>query len=118
MSKGGRCSSVTALGANLLKIKPCIAVVGGQMIVQKKFRGRLDKCVRDYVIDRLKDRDDIIEDRVFITYSSTTEELRKIVYENLRQYGRFKEILETNAGCTVACHCGPMTLGILFIRKH
>lgn len=117
MSKGGRCSSVTALGANLLRIKPCIAVLNGQMIVDKKFRGRLDKCIKAYIIDRLRDRDDIVSDRVFITYTSTTEEIRKVVYENLVQFGQFKEILETHAGCTVACHSGPLTLGILFIRK-
>lgn len=117
MVKGGRCSMVAALGANLLKLKPCIEVADGKMRMCKKYRGVYTKCLDQYVTDRLKDRDDIIPERIFITYTTCSDEGVKVVYEKVREYGHFTDILETHAGCTVSCHCGPGTLGVLFIRK-
>ena len=117
MVKGGRCSAVAALGANLLKLKPCIEVADGKMRVCKKYRGNYDKCLDAYVTDRLKDRDDIIYERIFITYTTCGESGLRVVREDVKKYGKFEQVLETHAGCTVSCHCGPGTLGVLFIRK-
>ena len=117
MRKGGRCSTITYLGANMLKIKPCIEVVDGRMKVGKKYRGSWANVLREYVKDRLCGRDDIIEDRIFVTYTTATEEALEGVMSGVKQYAGFKEIVETTAGCTVSSHCGPFCLGILFIRK-
>ncbi|MGN1003766.1 MAG: DegV family protein [Oscillospiraceae bacterium] len=117
MVKGGRCSAVTMLGANLLKLKPCIEVMAGKMGVVKKYRGSFEKCLLAYVKDRLENREDLLYDRIFITYSSAAPETVQAVREAICQYAPFTEILETRAGCTVTSHCGPNTLGILFIRS-
>lgn len=117
MVKGGRCSAVTALGANLLKLKPCIEVKDGKMGVVKKYRGTFNKVLVEYVKDRLEGRKDLVYDRIFITYSSDMPEAVAAVREAVKKYAPFTEILETRAGCTVSCHCGPNTLGILFVRK-
>ena len=117
MVKGGRCSSTAALGANLLKLKPCIEVVDGKMRVCKKYRGSFDKCLDAYVTDRLKDRTDIIPERIFITYTTCDDTGLAVVHRKIDEYSHFREIYETNAGCTVSCHCGPGTLGVLFIRS-
>lgn len=117
MVKGGRCSSVAALGANLLKLKPCIEVKHGQMQVVKKYRGSFEKCLSDYVKDRLNHRDDIIQDRIFITHTPVLDEELQAAAAAVAQYGNFSQVYQTSAGCTIACHCGPSTLGILFIRK-
>ena len=114
---GGRCSSVAALGANLLKLKPCIEVMDGKMHVGKKYRGSLEKCIEEYVVARLKDRDDINEKRIFITHTDCPPGIVEAAYNAVKKYGRFEEILETTAGCTITNHCGPGTLGVLFIRK-
>ncbi len=115
--KGGRCSSAAALGANLLNLKPCIEVRDGKMIVGKKYRGKFAKCLASYVTDRLEGREDIDQSVLFITYTQVSQEVLDAVREAVRTYGRFSEIYETVAGCTVSCHCGPGTLGILFARK-
>lgn len=117
MQKGGRCSSVMALGGKLLKIKPCIAVVDGTMKMVEKYRGNFDKCVEKYVKESLKDRKDLRLDRIFITHTCPDPEPAKIARETIRKYTDFVEIHETRAGCTVSCHCGPNTLGVLFITK-
>jgi len=117
MVKGGRCSSVVALGANLLNLKPCIEVKGGKMQVVKKYRGAYDKCLGNYVKDRLDGREDIIRDRLFLTYTTVDPDCYKAVNDAINQYGHFNTVTETTAGCTISCHCGPSTLGILFIRK-
>lgn len=118
MVKGGRCSAVTALGANLLKLKPCIEVAGGKMGVCKKYRGSFEKGIANYIQDRLQDRDDIETDHIFITHTvmeggEPVELARKCVNE----YKKFDHVYETKAGCTIFCHCGQNTLGVLFIRK-
>lgn len=117
MVKGGRCSTVAALGANLLKLKPCIEVKSGQMQVVKKYRGSFEKCLSDYVKDRLSHREDIIRERIFITHTPVSADDLQSATAAVTQYGGFNRVYQTDAGCTVACHCGPGTLGVLFIRK-
>ena len=117
MQKGGRCSSVMALGGKLLRIKPCIAVRDGAMKMVDKYRGSFDKCVEKYVRDQLKDRKDLRGDRIFITHTHAAPEAVQAAREAIEKYARYDEIIETLSGCTVSCHCGPGTLGVLFITK-
>lgn len=117
MVKGGRCSSAAALGANLLNLKPCIEVRDGKMSVVKKYRGNYAKCLATYVKDRLADRDDIVRNELFITHTPVTDDCMDAVMEAVNAYGNFENVYNTIAGCTVSCHCGPGTLGVLFVRK-
>lgn len=119
LHKGGRCSAVAALGANLLKLKPCIEVKDGKMGVAKKYRGKITEVIPKYIKDKLEDFDKINPDKVFITHTMDNEnmyivdDMIKYVKEN---YG-FKNVYTSTAGCTVSVHCGPNTLGILYIDK-
>lgn len=115
--KGGRCSAVAALGANLLGLKPCIEVSGGKMGVCKKYRGSFESAVRQYVRERLEGREDIRPALAFVTHPAAPESVVRAALDTAAQYGSFDQVLETHAGCTVSCHCGPHTLGILFVRK-
>ena len=117
MVKGGRCSSAAALGANLLNLKPSIEVRDGKMSVVKKYRGKYDRCLRNYVMDRLGNREDIDRGTLFITHTPVSDECLETVREAVKECGHFDNIYETEAGCTVSCHCGPGTLGVLFVRK-
>lgn len=117
MKKGGRCSAVTALGANLLKLHPCIEVISGRMGVTKKYRGSMEKVVADYIRDRVATRSDIDTRRVILVDTCRTPGIRETARRVLEETGRFDEILETKAGCTIFCHCGPDTLGLVFLRK-
>lgn len=115
--KGGRCSSAAALGANLLKLKPCIEVADGKMKVGRKYRGSYDKVLLQYVRDRLEGRDDLVLDRIFLTHTPCRPETVEAVRQEIGKYASFGQIIETTAGCTISSHCGPNTLGILFIRS-
>lgn len=117
LALGGRCSSLVALGANLLNLKPTILVKDGKMIVGKKYRMSLKQALLRYVRDQLGDLDTVDTRRIFITDSGTSEENRQAVEKLLRELLPFREIYHTRAGCTVSNHCGPNTLGILFYRK-
>ena len=117
LRKGGRCSAVAALGANLLKLHPCIYVKDGQMGVGKKYRGKLKDCLTAYVKERLADGQSVDTRRIFITDSGVDDTIRDEVEQTLRSLLPFDEIIRTRAGCTVSSHCGPGTLGILFYRK-
>ncbi len=117
MVKGGRCSAAAALGANLLNLKPCIEVKDGKMGVVKKYRGSYSKCLAAYVKDRLSGRDDLQKNTLFVTRTSVDDECEKAVADAVAAYGDFENIYNTVAGCTVSCHCGPGTLGVLFVRK-
>ncbi|MCU9595077.1 DegV family protein [Caldibacillus thermolactis] len=117
LKMGGRCSSIQAFGASLLNIKPCIEVIDGKMEVGKKYRGKIEKSIQKYVVDRLKDRDDIITDRVFITHSGCSVDLLNQVKQLVIESQPFEEVFITRASCTISCHCGPNTLGVLFKTK-
>lgn len=116
LAKGGRCSSVVALGANLLRLKPCIEVVNGAMRVGKKYRGAYQKCMAEFVQDRLTERGDIERGRLLAPFTSqlgdTLDAFRKAA-----RAGKFKQVVHAPAGCTISCHCGPRTVGLMFIRK-
>lgn len=117
MVKGGRCSAVVALGANLLNLKPCIEVKDGKMSVVKKYRGNYAKCLANYVSDRLSNRDDLDHGTLFVTRTPVSDDCLQAVEEAVAKCNVFENTYWTEAGCTVSCHCGPGTLGVLFVRK-
>lgn len=117
---GGRCSAAAMLGANLLKLKPCIQVdpaKNAAMGVGKKYRGMLDKALTQYAADQLAGRRDLKLDRVFITHSGMEPARIEMVKKTVQKLANFKEILITRAGCTISAHCGPNALGILFMTR-
>ena len=115
---GGRCSGLAALGANLLKLNPCIEVVGGKMDVGKKYRGNFDKIILQYVEDRLTDHDDIDMKRIFVTYPpSMSQDLISKIVDKIKSLSNFEEILCSAAGCVISTHCGPVCVGILYYQK-
>lgn len=115
--KGGRCSALAMLGANLLKLKPCIQVKEGKMDVAKKYRGKFSEVAKQYVSEKISDYSDIDLDRVFVTHAGCDPELMNELVELVKSKAPFKEVFLTRAGCTVSSHCGANTLGVLFIRK-
>lgn len=116
--KGGRCSSVAAIGANLLKLKPRIDVQNGKMLSTKKYRGKTTKCFASYADDLLKGKDNIRQNRIFITHSGIDEDIIQLVQDKIRQWQPGVEhIYVTRAGGTISCHCGPGTLGILYMYE-
>ena len=117
MVKGGRCSAAAALGANLLNLKPCIEVKNGKMSVVKKYRGNYAKCLATYVKDRLANRGDVDKGTLFVTRTPVTDECFNAVQEAVDAYNDFETTYWNEAGCTISCHCGPGTLGVLFVRK-
>lgn len=117
LHKGGRCSALAMMGANLLKLKPCIEVKNGKMGVGKKYRGKYAGVLKEYVAERLADIDNIESGRIFVTHAGVDEEIVNAVAAQVKETGHFKEVLVTRAGCTISSHCGASTLGILFIRK-
>ena len=117
LRRGGRCSGMEALGAKMLHIRPSIIVADGKMHPGEKYRGRYEHYLKHYIEDALANDSNIDFNRVFITHSPSEEGLVSFAIETVKSYGLFREVLETMAGCTVCCHCGPDTLGILFMRK-
>ena len=117
MWKGGRCSGVAALGANLLKLKPGLEMKDGKLGVYKKYRGSINSVYKQYITERLSGKK-VRPGHVFITESgeieqSVIDELEALVRELIP----VQEIHHTIAGCTVSSHCGPKTLGVLFINE-
>lgn len=113
MHKGGRCSSIALLGANLLKIRPRIVLKNGKMISDKKYRGNMHMVVAKYAEELFREFDSPDLTRVFITYTTASPEMVAAAKEKCKSIG-FKEILETRAGGTIASHCGAHTIGILY----
>ena len=121
MRAGGRCSSIAQIGATLMNLKPTIIVKNdrqGSMVVGKKYMGKLAPSLMKYVDDQLKDRTDLVLDRVFVTHSGMDDPaiIEKVV-ARIRELQPFQEVFVTQASCTISCHCVPNTLGVLFLTK-
>ena len=117
LARGGRCSSVTALLANTLKLKPRIAVKDGKMGVDKKYRGTLSKVILKYTKDMEEELLHAEGKRVFITHSGCDRAIVEQVRAYLEGLGVFEQVIETRAGGVISSHCGPGTLGVLFYVK-
>lgn len=115
--KGGRCSALQLLGANLLKIRPSIIVKDGKMDVHKKYRGKMKDVVKDYVKDTLNEFNTYDKSICFITYSSATEDMVEAAKSTLKEFANFENVYITTAGATVTSHCGENTLGILYFNN-
>ncbi len=113
--KGGRCSSLALLGANLLRIRPEIQVLDGSMKNTEKFRGKMSDCVTKYCRFTLEKYNHPDKSVIFITHSSAEPEMVEAAKAVVAEYG-FENVYETTAGCTVSSHCGKNTLGILYIN--
>lgn len=114
--RGGRCSGVEAVGAKMLHIRPSIEVTDGEMGVGRKYRGRFERCLEKYVADKLEDKDSIDFTRAFVVQAGCPDEWTRQVHQQLIDAG-FAEVIDATAGCTISTHCGPHTLGIIFLRK-
>jgi len=117
LARGGRCTAITALMANTLKLHPMIVVKEGKMGVSKKYRGRMSVALGSYVSDLVPQLMSADPKRVFITHSGCDAEIISFVKEKLEALNYFEEILITRAGGVISSHCGPNTLGVLFYVK-
>ncbi len=115
LHRGGRCSATSSLVGSLLKLKPRIVVKGGKMDADRKYRGNLDKVIIQYVTDMKEELLHAKKDRVFITHSGCDKKIVDSVKDYLKSLGYFHSIIETRAGSVISSHCGPGTLGVLFI---
>lgn len=115
LHKGGRCSGVAKFAAALFRIKPQILLKDGKMIPSKKYHGRNEACVENYCNDTLEEFNNPDLSIAFVTHSYATDEMRQIAYDALKKRG-FKKIYDTFAQATITSHCGPKTLGILYIN--
>ena len=115
--KGGRCSKMEMYGANLLKIHPMIAESDGQLIVKRKYKGRMKHCIKQYVEDLYHEYGKYDKTRCFVTHSSADPELVELAKKQVKELFDFDEVIETVAGSVITGHCGRNTLGVLFIAK-
>ncbi|MBQ4098157.1 MAG: DegV family protein [Clostridia bacterium] len=115
LHKGGRCSSLTYFGANLLKIRPQIVVKDGKMVTGKKYRGNFNHIVKNYCRDVLEEYNTPDLTEAFLTYTTADEEVLETAKNALVERG-FKRIHVTRAGGTITSHCGEDCLGILYIN--
>ena len=117
LHKGGRCSGMVNFAANILKIHPLIYMDNGQLLPGKKYRGKMNMCIKQYIADLKEMYPNYDQARCFITHSSADEDLVQLAKDLVKENFNFDEILETVAGSIITSHCGRNTLGVLFITK-
>ena len=118
LHRGGRCSGVAALAGGALKLHPKIVVESGGMKPDKKYRGKMSSAILTYAKELEPQLNDAKTDRVFITHSGCTDEIIQNIYDFVKELNLFDEILITRAGGVISSHCGPGTLGVLFITNN
>ncbi len=119
LRRGGRCSAVTAFGANLLGIKPSIEMVDGALEVGKKYRGKIETVYLQYIRDQLANPERLDLDRVFLSHSGggISLETLEAMKQEILKCAPFREVIITRAGCTISAHCGPKTATVMYMTK-
>ncbi len=117
---GGRCSTLAMLGANLLNIKPCIECDcnnGSTMTVGRKYRGKFDKVISQYVREKLSQFSDFDPDNIIVVSCEASPEVVENMCEIVGSLGVFKNVFRSTASCTITSHCGPNVVGIGFLTR-
>ena len=117
MYKGGRCTGVQMLGANLLNLKPCIEVQDGKMGVTKKYRGSLEHVVCQMIRDKLTNGEEIDPSRMMIAHYDAGDKVVEAAKKTCLSLVPFRSFDVNGTGCSVSVHCGPGTLGIIYMVK-
>lgn len=117
LQKGGRCSALELFGSSLLKIKICMELEDGILHPAKKYRGSIERCVKSYVKERFENRNDLDPGRLFVTHTMENKGFAEEIAEMIKEMNIFKEVIVIDIGLTVGTHCGPNTLGAVFLRK-
>lgn len=117
LKAGGRCSALTAFGANLLSIKPCIGMTEGSLGVIKKYRGKVDKVYKQYIDDRLSDLTGVDTRRVFVSHSALEDAFFNSLVDYVKSKNIFDEVLTSVTGCTISAHSGPDAFAVIYMAK-
>jgi DegV family protein with EDD domain len=115
--KGGRCSALQSMIGGLLHIRPVISVrADGSLGVKGRTRGARMKALQFMLDDFCDSLEQVDTDRVFVTHTSCQEDA-EYLSTALRKLAPIREVHITNAGSVIASHCGPGTIGILYLTK-
>jgi len=114
---GGRCTALQSMIGGALRLRPRLIVKDGSIIPGQKYRGTWRHCLDKYYEDAVGDGHQVEPKRIFVTHTPCPAEDVAYAVEKLRAQFPDTEILETDAGAVVGSHCGPGTLGILYIEK-
>lgn len=117
LAKGGRCSAVTALGANILGIRPSLEMREGKLGMCKKYRGKIDKVQLQFVEERIESLGEVDDEICFLTHTNVDAAQAKALVDAVKATGKFKEVIEADAGCTITAHCGPNCVGFAALKK-
>ncbi len=117
LAKGGRCSGVTALGANILGIRPSLEMNGGKLSMCKKYRGKIEKVQQQYLLERIEALGEVDDELAFFTHSPCDPEQAAALTQLTQSSGKFKEVIKIQAGCTITAHCGPNCIGLIALKK-
>ena len=117
LHRGGRCSGLAAMLGGTLRLHPLISVTDGKMEPGKKYRGRMERVIANYVDDLMPGLQHAMKKRVFVTHSGCSEKSVALAREKVEALGCFDEVLTSEAGCVISSHCGPGTLGVLYIDQ-
>ena len=119
LHKGGRCSSIARFGANVLGLKPSIAVSTetGKLDVAKKYRGKIDIVYKQYISDCLQNNNKMDKTRVVIANSGGVSPDIIAYAKGIAEGKGFKQIITADAGCTISSHCGPKTLAVFYMDE-
>lgn len=115
LHKGGRVSGMIKVVAGMFKIHPLIYMDDGQLVPGKKYKGRMDVLLKQYVQDLKEMYPSYDKTRCFITHSSAEENVVNAAKEKVKELFEFDEVIETVAGSIITSHCGKGTLGVLFV---
>ena len=117
LHKGGRCSGASKIFGTIFHIHPIIKLVDGGMIVYKKPRGAYKAALNELVNEIIGDYPNVDLDHIFVTHSGMDQNLINYLYEEVSKVVGQDHVYITRAGCVISSHCGPGTIGVLYIKK-
>ncbi|MFF2910096.1 DegV family protein [Paenibacillus sp. NPDC057934] len=113
---GGRCSGMQNFIGSLLKIRPVLKLVDGSIVPVSKVRGKKEKAVEQMLQNALADIKHMDKELLIVAHT-LAEEDAQYLKRALQQATGAQEIAVIEAGCVIGSHCGPQTVGLMYLRE-
>ena len=115
LKKGGRINTATLVLANMLDIKPVLAIKEGVVVQDGKLRG--NKRVMKKLVEKAKDDGyDLSGKSVYVVNTACSDKAEELKEELSSAFSGVK-FIDLRLGAVIGCHGGPGLVGFVFSEK-
>ena len=99
---------------NVFNLEPVFNVRKGRIFVKRFLFGYVRTTHEQFIRSTLMNNNSIKKDRLIVTFSGCSPELRKSVLDEIERYANFNEVIINKSSAATFINCGPGAIGLTY----